>query len=132
VKVKYLPSLGEQETEILRYISTHDGISVRDVANHFEKCKGLARTTILTVMERLRTKGFLARSKVDGIFKYTAKIETEIVMKGKVSEFIQKTLGGSVTPLINHFAGTKGLSEIEIEKLRAIVAEFDKKKESQP
>ena len=129
--MKHLPSLGEQETEILRYISGHEGICVRDVADHFEKSKGLARTTIMTVMERLRTKGFLARDKVDGIFKYSAKIETETVMKGKVSEFIQKTLGGSVTPLINHFAGTKGLSESEIEKLRAIVAEFDKKKGGQ-
>lgn len=129
--MKHLPSLGEQETEILRYISGHQAVSVRETADHFEKEKGLARTTILTVMERLRAKGFLARDKVDGIFQYSAKIEAEALMKGKVSEFVQKTLGGSVTPLINHFAGTKALSENEIEKLRAIVAAFDKKKEGQ-
>ncbi|MNU02004.1 Methicillin resistance regulatory protein MecI [compost metagenome] len=80
-------------------------------------------------MERLRKKGFLARAKVDGIFKYKEKIEAETVMKSKVTEFIERTLGGSVTPLINHFAGSKGLSEIEIDQLRKIVSDFDKKKE---
>ena len=124
--MKNLPSLGEQESEILRYISQSGALSVREVADYFEKQSGLARTTIMTVMERLRTKGFLARVKEDGIFKYSGKIEVSRVMKGKVSEFVERTLGGSLTPLINHFAGEKSLSTEEIEKLRAIVAEFDR------
>ncbi len=124
--MKKLPSLGEQEIEILRYISNHGELSVREVADHFEKQKGLARTTILTVMERLRTKGFLTRSKVDGIFKYSEKIEAQTVMKGKVTEFVERTLGGSVSPLISYFAGQRNLSSEEIDKLRAIVADFDK------
>jgi predicted transcriptional regulator len=127
--MKAMPSLGEQENEILRYVSVAGSATVREVADHFEKEKGLARTTILTVMERLRTKGFLSRSKVDGIFKYSEKIEVATVMKSKVSEFIERTLGGSLSPLINHFAGSKGLSEEEIEQLRKIVSDFDKKKE---
>lgn len=124
--MKSLPSLGEQEIEILRYVSSQEQASVREVAEYFEIHKGLARTTILTVMERLRKKGFLTRTKVDGIFKYSEKIEASTVMKGKVTEFVERTLGGSVTPLINYFAGQKNLSEEEVEKLRAIVADFDK------
>jgi Predicted transcriptional regulator len=126
--VKNLPSIGEQETEILRYISQQGEVSVRDVAEEFEKKKGLARTTILTVMERLRKKGYLAREKVDGVFIYSEKIEAETVMKGKVADFVERTLGGSFAPLLNHFAGAKDLSEDEIEKLRAIVKQFDKQK----
>lgn len=125
--MKSLPSLGEQEIEILRHVSARGDVTVREVADHFEKEKGLARTTILTVMERLRAKGFLSRAKVDGVFKYSEKIETETVIKGKVSEFIERTLGGSVAPLINHFAGGE-LSSDEIEKLRRIVADFDRQK----
>lgn len=127
--MKALPSLGEQEIEILRHVAARGTVTVREVAEHFEKEKGLARTTILTVMERLRNKGFLSRAKVDGIFKYSEKIETETVIKGKVSEFIERTLGGSVAPLINHFADGD-LSGDEIEKLRRIVADFDRQKGS--
>ena len=125
--MKTLPSLGEQEIEILRHVSARGAVSVREVAEHFEKEKGLARTTILTVMERLRNKGFLSRAKVDGVFKYSEKIEAATVIKGKISEFIERTLGGSVAPLINHFAGGD-LSSEEIEKLRRIVADFDRQK----
>ena len=124
--MKKLPSLGEQEIEILRYVSSQGQISVRDVAEYFEQQKGLARTTILTVMERLRTKGFLTRNKVDGIFKYSEKIEAQTVIKGKVTEFVERTLGGSVSPLINYFAGQKNLTSEEVEQLRAIVEGFDK------
>ncbi|WP_413575522.1 BlaI/MecI/CopY family transcriptional regulator [Bdellovibrio sp. HCB290] len=124
--MKKLPSLGEQEIEILRYVSSLGEVSVREVAEHFEKEKGLARTTILTVMERLRTKGFLTRNKIEGIFKYSEKIEAQTVIKGKVTEFVERTLGGSVSPLINYFAGQKNLTTDEIEKLREIVADFDK------
>src|SRR4051812_35680874 len=117
--VKKIPSLGEQEMELLKYVGENSPISVRDVAAHFERERGLARTTILTVMERLRTKGFLNRSKVDGIFKYTAKFETGDVLSSKISNFVEKTLGGSVSPLLAYFSNSKLTAE-ELEQLRAI------------
>jgi predicted transcriptional regulator len=111
--------------ELLLYIGERSPISVRDVAAHFEKEKGLARTTILTVMERLRTKGFLSRQKLDGIFKYSAKMEAGAVLSDKISDFVEKTLGGSVSPLLNYFSNSK-LSNQEIEQLRAIAARLGK------
>jgi predicted transcriptional regulator len=120
-----IPSLGEQEMDLLKYIGENSPISVRDVAAHFEKEKGLARTTVLTVMERLRTKGFLGRSKCDGIFKYVAKFETQDVLSSKVSDFIEKTLGGSVSPLLNYFSSSK-LTNEEIQQLRDIASRLEK------
>lgn len=125
--MKPLPSLGEQESEILRYIGEQPPVSVRDVAAQFS---GLARTTVLTMMERLRRKGYLQRVKLDGVFKYSAKVQSEVVMKKKITDFVEKTLGGSMTPLINYFSSPSQLDESEVEKLRALVAEFDRQKES--
>lgn len=125
--MKPLPSLGEQESEILRYIGEQPPVSVRDVAAQFS---GLARTTVLTMMERLRRKGYLQRVKLDGVFKYSAKVQSEVVMKKKITDFVEKTLGGSMAPLINYFSSPSQLDESEVEKLRALVAEFDRKKES--
>ncbi len=126
--MKKIPSLGEQEMEILRYIGEHSKTSVKDVAAHFEKEKGLARTTVLTVMERLRKKGFLSRSQIDGIFKYSAKIETAEVMTSKVSDFIEKTLGGSISPLFNYFLSSSKLSKEEISKLKELAAKLEEER----
>lgn len=114
-------NLGDQELLIYNFIHTHSPTTVRDVAIHFEKEKNLARTTVLTVMERLRKKGFLSRSKVNGVFNYTLKLDHEKVIQQKVSDFIQKTLDGSLSPLLNYFIDSKELSKDEIEQLRTMV-----------
>ncbi len=58
--------LGRLELEVLQYIADHHPISVREVAAHFAETSGQARTTLLTVMERLRAKGYLKRRKAAG------------------------------------------------------------------
>ena len=51
------PALGPLEIEILRYIGDHHPISVGEVAEHVAQTTGQARTTVLTIMDRLRRKG---------------------------------------------------------------------------
>ena len=128
--MKKIPSLGEQEMEILKYIDAHSPISVRDVAIYFESEKKLARTTVLTVMERLRKKGFLSRAQQDGVFKYSSKIETNDLLSSKISDFVEKTLGGSVGPLFNYFISSSKLSEDEITKLKEMASRLEKSKEA--
>ena len=48
--------LGRLELDVLRYVADHHPISVREVAAHFAAASGQARTTVLTVMQRLRGK----------------------------------------------------------------------------
>lgn len=127
--MKNMPSLGEQEIEVLKFVSQKQKVSVRDAAKFFEEQKGLARTTVLTVMERLRKKGYLCRSKEEGVFIYSEKVQTESVLKSKVGDFVEKTLGGSISPLLSYFAEHKDLSTEEIEKLQKILNSFDETKE---
>ncbi len=63
------PNIGRAEMDILRYITDHHPVTVRQVADHVSETKGLVRTTVLNVMERLRQKGYLARKKADGVFQ---------------------------------------------------------------
>lgn len=125
--MKKMPRLGEQEMEILKYVNESEPVAVRDVAEHFEKTKKLARTTVLTVMERLRKKGFLTRSQVGGVFQYSAKFETGDVLSSKVSDFVEKTLGGSMSPLLSYFLSSDKLSDDEIAQLKHLAAKLDKK-----
>ncbi len=116
-----LPSLGDQQLDALRFISDHAPITVGEMAKEYGTPRNLARTTILTVMERLRTKGFLTRRKVAGIYYYSPKNNHEEVMNGVVSDFIHRTLGGSMSPFVNYLAETGKLSQTEIHELRRMV-----------
>src|SRR5688572_23374283 len=68
------PTLGDLEIEVLRFVSNRAPISIRDTAETFGRERGLARTTILTVMERLRKKKYLARRRVEGVFLYQSSV----------------------------------------------------------
>lgn len=115
------------ELEVMRFVSENDPISVRDAADRFEKDRGLARTTILTVMERLRKKGYLKRSLQDGIFLYSPVVEQAQLMRGIVEDFVEKTLGGSLAPFVAYLSDARGLTEEQLTELRSILNDEEEK-----
>jgi predicted transcriptional regulator len=121
-----LPSIGQAELEILKYIQEHSPVSVRTVAAHFSKSRGLVRTTTLNVMERLRKKGYLVRTKRDGIFQYSSRVPQAALLRRLVHEFVQKTLAGSVSPFVAYLAAEGDLNETELAELRQLVAALGK------
>ena len=121
--------LGELELEALRFIAAHAPLSVGEVAARFGEPRGLARTTILTIMERLRQKGYLGRTKEGSVYRYTPQTPQADVMKELVRNFVEKTLAGSLTPFVAYLAESDGLSEREIHELKRIVEGLEGGKE---
>lgn len=118
------PPLGEQELEVLEYIAQHAPITAREVADRFGEQQGLARTTILTVIERLRKKGFLSRRRREGVFHYAPRVPLTDVLQGLVGQFFERTLGGSVSPVVTYLAKTRRVSDRELDELERLVEEL--------
>lgn len=121
-------SLGQAELDVLQYIVDNQPISVGDVARHIAETKGLARTTVQTVMERLREKGYLTRKKIDGVNKYSPKVTRPDLMTGLVGDFVNGVLGGSVSPFVAYLNDQSELSDEELESLKQVVAELETRK----
>jgi len=115
------PSLGDQELSLLQYVTDHAPITVREVAEQFGETHSLARTTILTMMERLRKKGFLTRRKDQSAFQYQPVVAKTELMQTLVHDFVEKTLGGSLSPFVAYLSEAKGLSDRELAELRALI-----------
>src|SRR5688572_3533409 len=117
--------VGRAELEILHYIQDHrQPVTVRDVADHFAEKHGHVRTTILNVMERLRSKGFLARKKIDGVFHYEPRVGKADLLRSLVRDFVEKTLGGSVSPFVAYLSRDAQISDEELKELREIVKDL--------
>lgn len=125
---KQVEPLGQVQLEVLQYVSDHHPIRVSEVAEHFSRTSGQARTTILTVMEKLREKGYLARKKVHGAFHYSPRFDQQDVMAGVVRRFVEASLGGSVSPFIAYLSESGGVSDSELESLRRLVRDLEKRK----
>jgi predicted transcriptional regulator len=113
--------LGEQELEILRYVDEQAPVTARQVAERFGEERGLARTTVATVLERLRKKGYLTRRPQEGGFEYSPRLSQPVVMQGLVQQFIERTLGGSVSPVVAYLTRTKKMTRTDLAELEQLV-----------
>ena len=116
------PSIGEQELALLRHIADRGQVSVGEAADEFGAARGLARSTVLTMMERLRAKGHLARRLADGVYRYRARASSADLLKSAVQRFVERNLEGSVSPFLAYLAETEQLSDDELKELEDLVA----------
>lgn len=123
------PSLGEQELAVLRFIADHGPVPAREVVEKFAAEQELARSTILTKMERLRKKGYLTRRRRQGIYYYSPRVPKAEVLQGLVRQFVEKTLGGSVSPVVVYLAGVEEISDADIVELQRLARKLEAKQE---
>jgi predicted transcriptional regulator len=115
-------SIGEQELALLRHVADAGGATVGEVAESFGAERRLARSTILTMMERLRRKGHLVRRLVDGVFRYRARATSDALLRGAVQRFVAGHLEGSVSPFVAYLSEAPDLSNQELRALQDVVA----------
>ncbi len=120
-------TLGELELDALRFVSEVAPTTVGEMAKAYGTPRGLARTTILTVMERLREKGYLTRKKVDGIYRYSPKQRQDDLLQNLVADFVERSLGGSLSPFVAYLADAGKLEPSELEELRKLVETLEAK-----
>jgi predicted transcriptional regulator len=117
-------TIGEQERALLRYLAGTPGASVGEAAEGFGQPRGLARSTVLTMMERLRRKGFLRRRRVDGRFRYSSVASSDELLQSAVARFVATTLDGSVSPFVTFLAEGAELSAEDVAELEQLVAKL--------
>lgn len=121
-------TIGDQELALLQWVAQRGGATVGEAAEGFGAERGLARSTVLTMMERMRKKGHLARRKVEGVYRYTSPVSAAAVLRDVVGGFVEQTLGGSVSPFVAFLAESEELTEDELEELEALVSRLQSKK----
>ncbi|MGO4504566.1 MULTISPECIES: BlaI/MecI/CopY family transcriptional regulator [unclassified Dyella] len=115
------PTIGDQELALLQYLADNNNASVGEVATGFGEPRGLARSTVLTMMERLRGKSYLRRKQVQGMYRYSPSTGPGEVMRSAVGQFVEKTLSGSVSPFVAWMSERTDVSDNELAELEALV-----------
>jgi predicted transcriptional regulator len=115
-------TIGDQELGLLRWMGEREAATVAEVVEGYGTLRGLARSTVLTMMERLRRKGYLTRRRVDGVFRYRAAVGPQDALKRAVSAFVERTLGGSVSPLVAYLDDTADVTPEDLAELEGLVS----------
>ena len=119
-------SLGEQALAVLRYVSEQGGATVGEVAAGFRDPQGLSRSTVVTVMDRLRAQGYLTRVKQDdGVFRYLPEQKQEELFGWLITRFIDKVLAGRLTAFSAYFTRSEKLTDSEKAELTRLLAKLE-------
>jgi ParB/RepB/Spo0J family partition protein len=110
-----------EESEAYAALQEKFGLSQEAVATRV----GKARTTVLTVLEKLREKGYLTRRRQEGAFHYSPRTGKDEVLAGVVRRFVDESLGGAVSPFIAFLADAQGLTDAELAQLKDLVRNLE-------
>ncbi|MBN2686415.1 MAG: BlaI/MecI/CopY family transcriptional regulator [Pontiellaceae bacterium] len=122
-------SLGQLELDVLKIIWDKQECTVPEAAEILSEKRDYAKTTILTVIQRLYKKGFLTRVKRGGIFHYLPTQKKEVVLGNLAQQFIKSTFDGSLPGLVQNLTQTN-LSAKELAELRSIIDQAIQEEES--
>jgi predicted transcriptional regulator len=126
--MKQPKSIGDQELALLQFVAEQGGATVGEAAEQFGGPRSLARSTVLTMMERLRGKGPLGRRQREGVYRYFPTASSGEVLRDVVRTFVEKTLGGSVAPFVAYLTESAEVSDAELVELEGLVARLQSRR----
>jgi len=85
--------------------------------------------TVLKLLERLEAKGCVDRDRSGPVHVFEATLERDDLIERRLQALVESLCDGSKTPLLMHLVDPKRLSREEREALRALVEEFDHKRQ---
>jgi len=77
--------------------------------------------TIKTLLSRLHKKRALGVKKYKNLYLYFPLVSEEDCVHAESESFLQRLFGGSIKPLLVHFAKRQKLTEADLEELRRIL-----------
>jgi predicted transcriptional regulator len=112
--------VGEQELQLLKELVENGPGSAGELQTRWGEPRGLARSTVLTMMERLRGKRYLSRRRENGVYRYEPRGGAQI-LSGLVGRFVEKALDGSLSPFCAYLQDRETISDGELRELESVV-----------
>jgi predicted transcriptional regulator len=109
---------GDLEAVIMQRVWDHARpVTVRELFDELVRERAIAYTTVMTTMDNLYRKGWLARAKEGKAYRYTATASREEYSARLMREALDD--GGNTQAVLTHFVAQMDGAESEV--LRAVV-----------
>jgi predicted transcriptional regulator len=109
---------GDLESVIMHMVWDHDSsVTVRELLGELRQERAIAYTTVMSTMDNLHRKGWLARAKDGKAYRYTATASREEYSARLMAEALAG--GGDTELVLSHFVAEMDGQESEV--LAAVV-----------
>jgi len=117
--------LTSSEWNILNCLWEHNPCPLLQLVGELEKTVGWARSTTITILRRMETKGLVQCQQVGRSKVYVPLVEREGAAIAETRSFLDRVYQGSVEMMMSAMAKGDGLSQEQIVQLRAILDEAE-------
>jgi BlaI family penicillinase repressor len=118
-------TLTPQELAIMKIVWRLETATVRDVYEAIRKTRPIAYTTVMTMMNVLEDKGYLAKKPQGRAHAYTPTRPRQQVVGAMVRDFVDRVFDGASGALLLHLAKDSRLTERQRKAVQRIVEEMD-------
>jgi predicted transcriptional regulator len=115
--------LGKLEAEIMQILWQQPGQAVSEVEALLRRKREIARTTVLTTLDRMHNKGYLTREKQGKAFVYSPRYSRVDFEREMAQEVLGALLGGLGEPLLSTFVELVGEDDGNLDRLEALIKE---------
>jgi predicted transcriptional regulator len=113
--------LGKLETTVMETLWAAPGQTVSEVEALIQRRRPIAHTTVLTTLDRLHRKGYLARDRQGKAFVYTPRFTREEFERAMAEEVLGGLLAQFSAPALSAFIDLVGNNPETLDRLEAII-----------
>ena len=114
--------VSDAELEVLKVLWTRGGMTVRDVAAALRKQRRrLAYNTVLTLLSRLREKGYVDADRRETAHLFRAVVTRDGLLGSSLAALADRVCDGTASPLLLALVKDQRLSQEEIAELRQLL-----------
>jgi len=118
--------LGDLQLAIMRVLWHRGEATVAEVHEVLEAERGLALTTIATMLAKMEKKGVVGHRADGRRFVYRPLVDEGQVRRSMVSDLTSQLFRGDVTALVNHLLSEHEIEPGELAQLRTLIAAREK------
>ena len=113
--------LTELQLAILRVIWDKKEATVQEIWEALHAERGLAQTTVATMLSRLERRGVVTRRAQARQYHYSAAVTEPEVQHSMVGELTERLFDGDVTALMQHLLSGEDISPGDLAKIRDMI-----------
>ncbi|HBC27176.1 MAG TPA: CopY/TcrY family copper transport repressor [Ruminococcaceae bacterium] len=120
-------SISEAEWRVMKVLWESSPLPLAEIVERLSHT-GWSTTTIQTYLARLVKKGILKTQRKGKGFLYSPTVSEQACQLAESKSFLNRVFKGSVSGLVTSFIKSGNLSDSELEQLRKLVSEQERRK----
>ena len=121
-------SLGELQLAILRVLWSCGEATASDVHAALHAERGLAPTTIATMLKKMEKRGLVGHREDGRRFIYRPAVTEEAVTRSMVADLTDRLFDGKASELMGHLLAEHDIDRSELAELNRLIAQAERRR----